>query len=394
MYNEKIEQLIKAALADGVLTEKEKQILFKRAQEEGIDLDEFEMVLDARLVELQKAEKEKSEKSAPKSDKYGDVRKCPACGAIVAAFMGSCLECGYEFSNVDANLSSKKLYDALAKETSTQKKKEIIETFPLPNTKADLLEFLTALKPRIFDQNSEFANAYFKKYSECIEKAKVSFDTDKQLQPFIDNFEIFEKELKRKKVVALLKKHWILLAIITVALVVTIALSVSYFKASKLETEYKTYIENNDVENARTVLKKIGINEYDKALELIELYIANGDVDNAIYVYEKMTPDHCSTYQMQYHNLYGHGRDGRYEETVANLIYYALINSERMDDALNYHFTSSSGGRTIDDYYSHVNVVINYYCRNNNKAAARKYVRESISDNNEKNRFIQQINNY
>ena len=58
MYNEKIEQLINAALADGVLTEKEKQVLFKRAQEQGIDLDEFEMVLDARLVELQKAEKE------------------------------------------------------------------------------------------------------------------------------------------------------------------------------------------------------------------------------------------------------------------------------------------------------------------------------------------------
>ena len=49
MYNEKIEALIKAALADGVLTEKEKEILFKNAQAEGIDLDEFEMVLDARF---------------------------------------------------------------------------------------------------------------------------------------------------------------------------------------------------------------------------------------------------------------------------------------------------------------------------------------------------------
>ena len=95
MYNETIEALIKAALADGVLTEKEKQILFKRAQEQGIDLDEFEMVLDARLVELQK---EKGAKSAPKSDKYGSVRKCPACGAIVGAFKGLCSECGFEFT--------------------------------------------------------------------------------------------------------------------------------------------------------------------------------------------------------------------------------------------------------------------------------------------------------
>lgn len=57
MYDEQIEHLISAALADGVLTEKEKQILFKKAQSLGIDLDEFEMVLDARLVELAKAEK-------------------------------------------------------------------------------------------------------------------------------------------------------------------------------------------------------------------------------------------------------------------------------------------------------------------------------------------------
>ena len=56
MYNEQIEALISAALADGVLTEKEKQILFKKAESMGIDLDEFEMILDARLVELKKKE--------------------------------------------------------------------------------------------------------------------------------------------------------------------------------------------------------------------------------------------------------------------------------------------------------------------------------------------------
>ena len=98
MYNEKIEALIKAALADGVLTEKEKQVLFKNAQAQGIDLDEFEMVLDARLVELQKEEKEKAAKSAPKSDKFGDVRKCPACGAIILSGIAVGKECGYAFT--------------------------------------------------------------------------------------------------------------------------------------------------------------------------------------------------------------------------------------------------------------------------------------------------------
>lgn len=63
MYNEKLEALISAALADGVLTEKEKQVLFKKAEAMGIDLDEFELVLNGRLA---KRKKEMEAKSAQK----------------------------------------------------------------------------------------------------------------------------------------------------------------------------------------------------------------------------------------------------------------------------------------------------------------------------------------
>lgn len=403
MYNEKLEQLIKAALADGVLTEKEKQILFKNAQEQGIDLDEFEMILDARLVEMKKAE---AEKSAPKSDKYGDVRKCPNCGAIVGAFKGICPECGHEFSNIDANLSSKRLYEALSKESSSKKKIEVIETFPLPNTKTDILEFLTALKPRISDTTSVFTPAYLKKYTECIEKAKVSFMGDKQLQPFIDEFAKIEKDLKIKKLIATFKAKWKLVALVVVVIIVIISDIISSAQWSREEAAKQQQIElfnsqitSGDADAAKATLKAIGLYQYDQALELIELYVANNDVDSAIYVYEKMTPYHCSTYEMKYHNSSGHGRDGRYEETATSLIYKTLINSERMDDALKYHPMEHSSGFTAEDYYYHLSEVVNYYCRNNNKAAAKKYVKEHLVWFKEEaskwnNLLIQQINNY
>lgn len=51
-YNEELEQLIETALTDGVLTDKKKQVLFKNAESFGIDLDEFEMVLEARLYKM------------------------------------------------------------------------------------------------------------------------------------------------------------------------------------------------------------------------------------------------------------------------------------------------------------------------------------------------------
>ncbi|MDR2621389.1 MAG: hypothetical protein LBC48_02275, partial [Dysgonamonadaceae bacterium] len=63
MYSEKLENLINHALIDGVLTEKKKQILFKNAEAEGIDMDEFEMVLEARLYEKQQ-ESKNNDKSA------------------------------------------------------------------------------------------------------------------------------------------------------------------------------------------------------------------------------------------------------------------------------------------------------------------------------------------
>ena len=176
MYDERIEQLIKAALADGVLTEKEKQILFKRAQEQGIDLDEFEMVLDARLVELQKAEKENAEKSAPKSTKFGDVRKCPACGALVPAMAVSCAECGFEFTGLEASSSAQTLAKEISKignfSGKNEKVKELIKNFPVPNAKHDLFDLIVFLKQHVEDE------VYEQKLQECLDRAKYLFPSD------------------------------------------------------------------------------------------------------------------------------------------------------------------------------------------------------------------------
>ena len=174
MYNETLEVLIKAALADGVLTEKEKQILFKRAQEEGIDLDEFDMVLNARLVELQKAEKEKAERSAPKSTKFGDARKCPACGAFVPAIAVSCVECGFEFTGLEASSSVQTLSKEISKinKSDYYEIEELIKNFPIPNAKHDLFDLIIYLKQYIEDK------AYEQKLQECLDRAKYLFPSD------------------------------------------------------------------------------------------------------------------------------------------------------------------------------------------------------------------------
>lgn len=52
MYDPQLEKLITMALNDGIITEKERQILLKKAVDYGIDPDDFEMELEFRLGKL------------------------------------------------------------------------------------------------------------------------------------------------------------------------------------------------------------------------------------------------------------------------------------------------------------------------------------------------------
>lgn len=393
MYDERIENLINAALADGELTEKEKQILFKNAQEQGIDLDEFEMVLEARLTELEKAQKE----AAPKSNKYGDVRKCPACGSLVPAFKGVCQECGFEFANVDANLSSKQLAEKLLKESSENKKIEIIETFPIPTSKADLLEFLTSLKPRVLGEHNQYTDAYFKKYQECIEKARIAFEGDKQLQPFVEGFAELEKKVKdlKKSHVRKSKRGDILSSIwafalsfpkLSIAIVVIVAAiifgvvdgisSSSQQKSKQKEIEaFQQILSEGDLDEAKSKLSKF--NSYSNAQSLVEAYIAKDDVENAIYVFEKIGPAHCNRYEMKF-DMYCHGD---YEKTCMKLIYEKLIELNQFDKAWEYHPLDYEGDTYVGNascFYQYMTDVIIHLCQKGEKAEAKNFVNKNV----------------
>ena len=111
MLTPELEQLINYALEDGVLTDKERSVLMRKAQAAGADLDEFEMILEAKLHEVQKTAAAVAPKS--NSNKHGEVRKCPACGAMVSALSTRCSECGFEFNNVEANKSANTLFEKL-----------------------------------------------------------------------------------------------------------------------------------------------------------------------------------------------------------------------------------------------------------------------------------------
>ena len=231
IYSEKIEYLINAALTDGSLTETERQILLRNAAAEGIPLDEFEMILSARLYELNQAAKAKEQAQVPqyaaptsksKSTKFGELHTCPACGEVVKNGLAVCQSCGYAFNeDVDSNAMNKLyerleainnkylaraqgLFAGLTAEFDRPKiimeKMNAIRMFSVPNTRADLLDLIAALQPLAnpkgpkmgtsFGAPEDLSLAYWDLFANCINRARISFANDKDFEPY---FEYYKK---------------------------------------------------------------------------------------------------------------------------------------------------------------------------------------------------------
>jgi len=219
MYDPLLEKLIEIALEDGVLTDKERSVLFKKAQSLGIDSDEFEMVLESRLkARLGSQQPEK------KQEKFGTILKCPSCGSPVPAFTTKCKDCEHEFRNISANKSLSNLATKLENieinireqiiknewGNNDEIKKEIIMNYPIPNTKADLVEFGVFISSKFIintpddlsienrnkftDYSERWNNVWISKYKQIILQAKVLCKDDpttySSLLSLVDNLEV------------------------------------------------------------------------------------------------------------------------------------------------------------------------------------------------------------
>lgn len=175
MFSPELENLIQATLEDGMLEDYEKAALVKRAQAEGADLAELEIYINSILQKRKReADKEKNAKLEQMAQKKKEaLRTCPGCGASIPVMAISCPKCGYELSDqkalssvqtladkiekISASLrkvnddSGKSVVHEIFKPMSIENKKDAIyediinaiNMFPVPNTKQDIIEFLT-----------------------------------------------------------------------------------------------------------------------------------------------------------------------------------------------------------------------------------------------------------
>jgi len=91
--------LIDAALADGVITDKERSILHKKALALGVDVDELDMILDGKLHQMKQAEQPSAPEPKAKAAKP-DNSTCSACGAAPSPHSLICDYCGTQVAEI------------------------------------------------------------------------------------------------------------------------------------------------------------------------------------------------------------------------------------------------------------------------------------------------------
>lgn len=163
MFSERLENLIKACIQDGVLTDQEKQAILKRAESEGEDINEVDIYIQSLM---QKADQERKLKEDEKDKQIEKERKkelgrvCPKCGKYVPPLTIKC-ECGFEFheiqkgktsaqdlsDKIDVILSSPIDMDPSKRDDSIKLREskicDTISIHPVPNTKEDIVDFLS-----------------------------------------------------------------------------------------------------------------------------------------------------------------------------------------------------------------------------------------------------------
>ena len=99
-----LDQLIQEFLTDGILTDKERAVILKKAEGMGLDRDEIDLYLDAQVQKIDQATDAAVRKQKGKT--------CPYCGGSILQLTDKCPHCG---ENITAQASEElqEIFDSL-----------------------------------------------------------------------------------------------------------------------------------------------------------------------------------------------------------------------------------------------------------------------------------------
>ena len=200
-------------------------------------------------------EKEPSDDIQPskrKEEYVGTVMKCPNCGEILKSFIANCPTCGYELRNAKSSNSIQKFAEKIEKleqervvssktnsfsralfgqkpSKTDEQEISLIKSFPIPNTKEDLYEFLILSQSNIdmevyssehgqVNQNDVrmiVSNAWKSKFEQAYQKSRIVFKNDPRLEEIQKLYDETNKNIIKAKT-----KIWKIFGLVFAGLIV------------------------------------------------------------------------------------------------------------------------------------------------------------------------------
>lgn len=134
--------------------------------------------------------KKSAEQQTPRKVVYdGEMHKCPNCGEVINSFVFICPSCGHELRGANTSNIVKEFSIKLLHSESENQKINLIRSFPIPNTKEDIFEFMI-LASSNFDpayyvahmNEDDISDAWLTKIEQCYKKAEITFNDSSDFQ--------------------------------------------------------------------------------------------------------------------------------------------------------------------------------------------------------------------
>ena len=131
----------------------------------------------------------------------GEIHKCPNCGEVLGAFVSVCPSCGYELRGTQSASAIKAFSSKIEQAASNEQKVTLIRNFPISNTKEDIFEFMILASSSITGEyNEPIFNAWFAKFEQGYQKAKLAFGNDSDFAKIQSLYDQTTKQVSKERV--------------------------------------------------------------------------------------------------------------------------------------------------------------------------------------------------
>ena len=133
-----------------------------------------------------------------KQEWAGKIMKCPRCGEEIPSFVTECASCGYELRGTNPTNSVRELAAKLEQVSNDSMKANLIRTFPIPNTREDIIEFMILASTNIENSfQADISEAWSVKFEQAYEKTKVIYGDLPEVTRCYDLFLRKKKEINK-----------------------------------------------------------------------------------------------------------------------------------------------------------------------------------------------------